>query len=97
MPMKMTRVMSLQNTRHVARSSPILDFLTYALAQPFLPDVHWDPLEEVKVVDRGLFADPTKKNLLSSASKAIDLTPTIGTELHGIDLRKLTDVQKDEL
>ena len=93
----MTKVMSLQNTRHVASSSPILDFPTYVLTQPFLPEVHWDPLEEVEVVDRGRFADPTKKNLLSSASKVIDLTPTTGTELHGIDLRKLTGVQKDEL
>ncbi|KAF9642537.1 alpha-ketoglutarate-dependent sulfonate dioxygenase [Thelephora ganbajun] len=69
----------------------------FAKYKPFLPDVHWNPLEEVEVVDRGLSADPTKKNLLSSASKVIDLTPTIGTELHGIDLRELTDSQKDEL
>jgi sulfonate dioxygenase len=49
------------------------------------------------VDDRGLVADPEKKGLLSAASKVITLTPTIGTELLGIDLRRLSDKQKDEL
>ena len=78
-------------------SSSIFGSWTHMTSQPFLPDVHWGPSEEVEVVDRGLFADPAKKSLLSSASKVFDLTPTIGTELHGIDLRQLTDAQKDEL
>jgi sulfonate dioxygenase len=65
--------------------------------QPTLPAVSWEPLNEVKVVDRGLVADPEKKSLLSAASKVITLTPTIGTELVGIDLRQLSDEQKDEL
>ena len=69
----------------------------FSLPQPTLLYVSWPPLKEVKVVDRGLGADPAKKSLLSAASKVITLTPTIGTELHGIDLRKLSDVQKDEL
>ena len=94
--MAKTRIMSSQNTRCVASFASTRS-LTHVLGQPFLPDIHWDPLEEVEVVDRGLSADPTKKNLLSSASKVIDLTPTIGTELHGIDLRQLTEAQKDEL
>jgi len=42
-------------------------------------------------------ADPEKKNLLSAASKCTTLTPAIGTELHGVDLRHLSDAQKDEL
>ncbi|KAL0562471.1 hypothetical protein V5O48_019616, partial [Marasmius crinis-equi] len=50
-----------------------------------------------QVTDRGLSADPQKKNLLSAASKVRHYTPAIGTELEGIDLRKLTDAQKDEL
>lgn len=95
--MARTRATSSQNTRWVASFALILGSLTHALVQPFLPDIHWDPLEQVEVVDRGLSADPAKKNLLSSASKVIDLTPTIGTELHGIDLRQLTEAQKDEL
>ena len=66
-------------------------------AQPTFPDVSWEPLNEVEVVDMGVGADPRKKNLLSAASKCITLTPAIGTELHGIDLRQLTDPQRDEL
>lgn len=81
----------------MASFEPLPDSLTRTLAQPFLPDIHWGPLDEIEVVDRGFSADPTKKNLLSCASRVIDLTPTIGTELHGIDLRQLTVAQKDEL
>ena len=57
----------------------------------------WEPLQEQEVVDRGQFADPEKKNLFNAATKVRHYTPTIGTELEGIDLRKLTDAQKDEL
>lgn len=65
--------------------------------QPVFPDVHWEPLTEVSVAERGLLADPSKKSLLSAATKVTDLTPVIGTELLGIDLRQLSDTQKDEL
>lgn len=65
--------------------------------QPTLPAVLWEPLNGYKVLDRGLVAYPEKKSLLSAASKVITLTPTIGTELLGIDLRRLSDEQKDEL
>lgn len=57
----------------------------------------WEPLGEIAVTDRGQFADPEKKSLLAAASKVTQLTPAIGTELLGIDLRQLTDAQKDEL
>jgi sulfonate dioxygenase len=69
----------------------------YAQYKPTFPNISWGPLKEVKVVDRGLHANWEKKNLLSSASKVITLTPTIGTEIHGIDLHQLSDAQKDEL
>jgi sulfonate dioxygenase len=65
--------------------------------QPSFPDVSWEPLKEVPVSDRGLVADPAKKSLLSAAQKVTHLTPAIGTELLGIDLRQLSDTQKDEL
>jgi sulfonate dioxygenase len=67
------------------------------MRQPTFPDIHYEPLTEFKVVDRGLSADPTKKSLLSAATKVTDLTPVIGTELLGIDLRQLSNSQKDEL
>ncbi|KAI0277282.1 alpha-ketoglutarate-dependent sulfonate dioxygenase [Russula aff. rugulosa BPL654] len=70
----------------------------YAQYKPSFPDVSWEPLKEVKVIDKGLLlASSDKKTLLSAASKVITLTPTIGTELQGIDLRQLSDAQKDEL
>ena len=47
--------------------------------------------------DRASFADPEKKNLLSSAVKVKHLTPYIGTELEGVQLSQLTPEQKDEL
>jgi hypothetical protein len=82
------------STKYVP-SSESLCFLTPI--QPTFPNISWGPLKEVKVVDRGLHANWEKKNLLSSASKVITLTPTIGTEIHGIDLHQLSDAQKDEL
>lgn len=57
----------------------------------------WEPLGPVDVKDRGHNADPEKKALLSAASKVIQLTPAIGTELRGVDLRQLSDEQKDQL
>ena len=47
--------------------------------------------------DRATFADPTKTSLLSGASKVDDLTPWIGTELHGLQINQLTNTQRDEL
>ncbi|PCH42062.1 TauD-domain-containing protein [Wolfiporia cocos MD-104 SS10] len=69
----------------------------YAHYKPHWPDVKWEPLSEQPVTERALFADPEKKNLLGAATKVQHLTPAIGTEISGIDLRKLTDAQKDEL
>ncbi|KAI0342645.1 TauD-domain-containing protein [Trametopsis cervina] len=69
----------------------------FANYKPRFPDVKWEPLRELEVTERGLFADPEKKALLSAASKIQHYTPTIGTELSGIDLRQLTPEQKDEL
>lgn len=71
--------------------------LLTTVSQPSFPNLSWEPLKEVAVVDRGQFADPAKANLLGSASKVKHLTPSIGTEILGIDLRQLTDAQKDEL
>lgn len=65
--------------------------------QPFWPDVKWEPLKEFAVTDSALSADPEKKSLLSAASTVTHITPVIGTELLGIDLRQLSKTQKDEL
>lgn len=57
----------------------------------------WEPLNQQPVTDRGLYADPEKKVLLSAATKVRQLTPSIGCEISGIDLRQLSNAQKDEL
>lgn len=59
--------------------------------------MHWEPLKDIAVIERGLHADPSKKNLFSAAKAVKHLTPAIGTEIIGLDLRQLTDAQKDEL
>lgn len=48
-------------------------------------------------VDPGSRADPEKKALFSAAKEVIDLTAHIGTEIVGLQLKDLTDKQKDEL
>ena len=65
--------------------------------RPVFPDVHWEPLTEIPYSDRGLQGDPQFRNLLANATDIFDYNPKIGTEVHGINLAKLTDVQKDDL
>lgn len=48
-------------------------------------------------VDPGARADPAKRALFSAAEKVIDLTAHIGTEIVGLQLKDLTNQQKDEL
>ncbi|KIK97021.1 hypothetical protein PAXRUDRAFT_825355 [Paxillus rubicundulus Ve08.2h10] len=75
------------------------DTYKHAAYTPHLPVLNWEPLTEIDITDtdRGLFADPGKKSLFSAAQKVKNLTPAIGTEITGIDLRQLTPGQKDEL
>lgn len=55
------------------------------------------PLENYNHIDCALRADPEKKSLFSGISSKKDLTPNIGTEIHGVQLSLLTSAQKDEL
>ncbi|KAL0954379.1 hypothetical protein HGRIS_003364 [Hohenbuehelia grisea] len=73
------------------------DAYAFAEFKPFFPNVSWPPLTEVEVTERGLSADKAKSALFGAATKVKHLTPAIGTELSGVDLRQLTDGQKDEL
>ncbi|KAF1335289.1 Poly adp-ribose, partial [Globisporangium splendens] len=61
------------------------------------PDTKCDPIPVLPYEDRALKADPTLKNLLAGDVTVAHLAPKIGTELSGIQLHELTDVQKDEL
>ena len=63
----------------------------------YLQDIYKLRSEPRKHVDPGSRADPEKKALLSAAKEVIDLTTHIGTEIVGLQLKDLTDQQKDEL
>ena len=64
---------------------------------PSFPDVQWAPLEYTPYQDKGLRGDPKFRNLLRDATAVFDYNPKIGTEIHGVDLSKLDDAQRDDL
>jgi len=67
--------------------------LQYPNYTPFkLPD-----LVEHDFLDRGINADPTESALLGAATNVVHLKPNIGSELIGIQLKDLSDTQKNEL
>ena len=63
----------------------------------YLQDVYNIRNAERSYVDPGSKADKSKSALLSAATKVTDLTTHIGTEIEGLQLKDLTDSQKDEL
>jgi len=63
----------------------------------FLQDVYNIRNKPREFVDPGSRADPEKKSLFAAAEKVVDLTKHIGTEIVGLQLKDLTDSQKDEL
>jgi hypothetical protein len=70
----------------------------YRPAKPlYLDDVYKIRDYDREHVDPGTRADPEKKALLSAAKEVIHLTAHIGTEIVGLQLKDLTDQQKDEL
>lgn len=70
----------------------------YRPAKPlYLQDVEKIRSEYREYHDPGARADPQKSSLFSAAEKVIDLTAHIGTEIVGLQLKDLTDQQKDEL
>ena len=70
----------------------------YRPHRPLYPqDVYNIRNEERKYVEVGARADKSKKALFSAATKVTDLTTHIGTEIEGLQLKDLTEQQKDEL
>lgn len=57
----------------------------------------YPPLEPFEHYDHGKDADPTFPNLIPSSAKVEHLTPTIGTEVSGVQLSTLSAAGKDEL
>ncbi|KZT61966.1 TauD-domain-containing protein [Calocera cornea HHB12733] len=75
----------------------VRDEYVYKEYLPTFPKIDYEPHVELKIDDRGHHADPEMKALLGAATRVDDLGACIGTQLDGIDLRKLTEKQKDEL
>ncbi|KAH8678442.1 hypothetical protein BX600DRAFT_431719 [Xylariales sp. PMI_506] len=70
----------------------------YAAYLPHYTPGKQPPLEEFQHADVGLRADPEKKALLGAPGSNWDeITPAIGTEVHGLQLSALTNQQRDEL
>jgi hypothetical protein len=70
----------------------------YRPAKPlYLEDVYKIRDYDREHIDPGSRADPEKKALLGAAKEIIHLTSHIGTEIVGLQLKDLTDQQKDEL
>lgn len=63
----------------------------------YLDDVYKIRGEPRNYVDVGTRADPKKKALFDAADRITDLTKHIGTEIVGVQLKDLTNQQKDEL
>ncbi|KAI8141897.1 hypothetical protein BJV82DRAFT_517716 [Fennellomyces sp. T-0311] len=61
------------------------------------PEVYYPALQPYEHKDKGHLADPKKASIYDAAEKIFDLTPHIGTEVHGIQLSKLTEQQKNDL
>jgi sulfonate dioxygenase len=58
--------------------------------------VDYEPLVPFTHIEHGKDADPKLPNLLKNA-KVVDLTASIGAEVHGVQLSQLTKEGKDEL
>lgn len=87
------------NTRYVPGCTVVEDHEIYEHTDllPCFPKVQWGPLTEVPYHDRGNHGHPHFHNLLASATDVFDYNPTIGTEIHGVDLADLSNAQKDDL
>jgi sulfonate dioxygenase len=73
------------------------DAYEYEYLRPRFPQITWPAYEEIRYIDKGQLGDASFKNLLADATDVFDYNPKIGTEIHGVDLAKLTDNQKNDL
>ena len=61
------------------------------------PNQKFPPLKPFKHTEHGLEADPKFPEVLKDGVDVDDLTPTIGTEIKGVQLSQLSDAGKDQL
>ncbi len=57
----------------------------------------YGPLDLFTHYEHGKDADPTFKDLFQSATSIAEITPLIGSEVHGVQLSALSDKSKDQL
>lgn len=94
LPIKKNKILAYEPSRTTIETH---DDYEHDDLRPMFPDVHWEPLTEVPYHDRGIQGDPHFRNLLADATDIFDYNPKIGTEVHGVNLAKLTNAQKDDL
>ncbi|KAF7978882.1 hypothetical protein HWV62_44377 [Athelia sp. TMB] len=66
---------------------------------PHFSDQKYPPLTPFEHADPGLraLAHPNPRAFLDSATHVSELTPNLGTEIHGVDLAALDDTARDQL
>jgi sulfonate dioxygenase len=91
--------MGLNRPRYDTQTSAdaFTELLKYLNYLPTWGDEKYPPLEQFEHRDHGLDADPSFSELLAPGVTANDLTPTIGTEVAGVQLSKLSSAGKDQL
>ena len=73
------------------------EFYEHTDLLPTFPDLVWEPLIEVPYHDKGLQGHSKFQNLLAEATDVFDHNPKIGTEIHGVNLARLSHAQKNDL
>ncbi|CAK7227165.1 hypothetical protein SCUCBS95973_006450 [Sporothrix curviconia] len=61
------------------------------------PDEHYPPLQPFEHYEHGKDADTSYPELIPATAKRVDLTPTIGSEISGVQLSTLSNAGKDQL
>lgn len=71
----------------------------YNFLRPAFPKLDWEPLPVFPYEDKGLLANPESNfsNLFRDATSVTHINRKIGTEVVGVDLATLDDIQKNEL
>lgn len=71
----------------------------YAALLPVFNNDQYPPLEPFDHVDPGFRAlkHANPRSFLDGATDIVELTPNLGTEVHGVNLAKLTSDERDQL
>ncbi|EJD04419.1 TauD-domain-containing protein [Fomitiporia mediterranea MF3/22] len=71
----------------------------YTNLLPVFPNEHYPPLEPYEHVDPGNRAlnHHNPRSFLDAATRVDELTPNLGTEIHGVNLARLTNYERDQV